>query len=147
MNASRHQEPPPFKRTCRMMLAERCAPRSANQCIRHNRRAFAEGYDLEYLYSCALHHNQELLTRAKDSGTIRSMVVAGRVRVEFGRNVPFPRLWSNRDSALARRSICFLIARGFPSYVLFHVMAECKSDFFNFSRQEDLWRFHPCLRY
>lgn len=73
----------PFKRTCRMKLAERCAPRSANQCIRHNRRAFAEGYDLEYFYSCAVHHNQDLLSRAKNSGTIRSMVVAGRVRGEF----------------------------------------------------------------
>ena len=31
------------KRTCRMMMAERFAPRSASQCIRLNRRAFAEG--------------------------------------------------------------------------------------------------------
>jgi hypothetical protein len=28
-------------------------------CIRLNRRAFAEDFDLEYLYYCALHHNQD----------------------------------------------------------------------------------------
>ena len=28
-------------------------------CIRLNRRAFAEGFDQEYLYYCALHHNQD----------------------------------------------------------------------------------------
>ena len=28
-------------------------------CIRLNRRAFSEGFDQEYLYYCALHHNQD----------------------------------------------------------------------------------------
>ena len=124
------------KRTCRMMMAERFAPRSASQCIRLNRRAFAEGLDLEYLYSCALHHNQDLLSRAKDPGTIRGVVVAGRAVGEFDaepeivaalrgytlrgtctvqacrRNVQFPRLWSNLDSAL----FCFCVNRSADAY-------------------------------
>jgi len=119
-----------------MMMAERFAPRSASQCIRLNRRAFAEG--LTWNISTPVRSTTTMIYLAEQKILTRSeaWVVAGRAVDEFDaepeivaalrgytlcgtctvqacrRNVQFPRLWSNLDSAL----FCFCVNRSADAY-------------------------------